>query len=133
MSFQNLTEEQIESMINLGGSAEHQSQNHEVQRAHFSPLLAQPIETAPADVSFLDDVEVELQAELGHTLVQLREVLALRPDQIIDLNRLAGDMVDLKVNNIWLARGEVLVLKDTLGIRITSFKGDRSHPGRGAK
>lgn len=133
MSFLNLTEEQIAAMINPGGSDEYQSQNHGVKRAHFSPLLAQTTEIVQADICCLDDVEVELQAELGQTSINLRDVLALHIDQIIVLNRLAGDMVDLKINDIWLAHGEVLVLNDTLGVRITSFKGDGNHPGRGAK
>lgn len=133
MSFRNLTEEQIEAMINLGGSADYQGQNHGVKKAHFSPLLVQPTEPAQADISCLDDIEVELQVELGGTSINLRDVLTLHPDQVIVLNRLAGDMADLKVNRVWLAHAEVLVLNDTLGIRITSFKGDENHPGRGAK
>ncbi len=133
MSLRNLTEAQIEAMINLGGPANPRGNRQDVKKAHFSPLQPQVIEQSSADISCLQDVEVEMQVELGNTSINLREVLALQPDKVIALNRLAGDMVDLKVNNIWLAYGEVLVLKDSMGIRIASFKGDENYPDRGAK
>lgn len=132
MGFQNLTEEQIKAMINLGGAAG-QNKNHGVKKAHFLPLVPQPTEPAQEDISCLNDVEVEMRAELAGTSINLRELLALQPGQVIALNRLAGNTVDLRVNQVWLAHGEVLVLNNALGVKITSFKGDVNHPGWGAK
>ncbi len=133
MSIRNLTEEQIKAMINLGSSANPRNPQQDVKKAYFSPLLPQATDQKSSDISCLQEVEVEMQVELGCTSINLREVLALQPDKVIALNRLAGDMVDLKVNNVWLAYAEVLVLKDSLGIRIASFKGDENFSDRGAK
>jgi flagellar motor switch protein FliN len=133
MSLRNLTDEQIEAMLNLSSHANSPQPNQGVKKAHFSTLLPQPVDEEQSDISSLHEVEVELQVELGETSINLRDVLALQPDKVIPLNRLAGDMVDLKVNHIWLAYVEVLVLKETLGVRITSFKGDENFTGRGAK
>lgn len=133
MSLRNLTEEQIEAMLHLGDKTDSPFTNQGVKKAHFSPLLPQLAEENRLDISCLNDVEVELQVELGSTSINLRDVLALQPDKVISLSRLAGDLVDLKVNQVWLAYAEVLVLKEKMGIRIASFKGEENYPGKGAK
>jgi flagellar motor switch protein FliN len=133
MSLRNLTEEQIKAMLNLSSHTSPAQRNQGVKKACFSPLQVQPVNDETSDINCLHDVEVELQVELGDTTINLREVLALQPDKVITLNRLAGDLADLKVNHVWLAHAEVLVLKDSLGIRFASFKGDENNEGRGAK
>jgi flagellar motor switch protein FliN/FliY len=119
MSFRNFTEEHVKEMLNMVGEKE--SKNNHIKKAQFSVLEARKVEAAKEDISFLNEVELELEVELGSTVLNLREVINLFEGQVITLNRIAGDTVDLKANNNWLAHGEVLVLNEVLGIRISSF------------
>jgi len=77
----------------------------------------------PADVAHdlerLRDVPVELAVEIGRTRMTIGETLALCPGSIITLNRLAGEPVDLLVNGKPIARGEVVVIDEEFGLRVT--------------
>jgi flagellar motor switch protein FliN len=72
-----------------------------------------------ADLSRLHDVPVELSVEIGRTRMTIGETLALGPGAIVTLNRLAGEPVDLLVNGRPIARGEVVVIDEEFGLRIT--------------
>ena len=67
----------------------------------------------------LHDVPVELAVEIGRTRMTIGETLALGPGAIVTLNRLAGEPVDLLVNGRPIARGEVVVVDEEFGLRIT--------------
>jgi len=71
------------------------------------------------DLERLRDVPVELAVEIGRTRMTIGETLALGPGSIITLNRLAGEPVDLLVNGKPIARGEVVVIDEEFGLRIT--------------
>ncbi|MEA4924155.1 MAG: FliM/FliN family flagellar motor switch protein [Syntrophomonadaceae bacterium] len=130
MSFQNFTEEQIESLLNLGDD---QSSGPKVKKAQFTRFTPPKVEETRENINFLNDVELEFKVELGTASISLREVLNLHEEQVLPLNRIAGDTVDVKINNVWLAHGEVLVLNEVLGIRISSFSRDEEIWSRGAK
>ena len=72
-----------------------------------------------AELERLHDVPVELAVEIGRTHMTIRETLALGPGSIVTLNRLAGEAVDLLVNGKPIARGEVVVLDEEFGLRVT--------------
>ena len=74
-----------------------------------------------ADFGLLHDVELEVTAELGRTRMSVRELLALAPGAVIELDRAAGGPVDLLVNDRVIARGEVVVIDESFGIRITEI------------
>jgi flagellar motor switch protein FliN/FliY len=74
---------------------------------------------AGAELERLYDVHVELAVEIGRTHMTIRETLALGPGSIVTLNRLAGEPVDLLVNGKPIARGEVVVLDEEFGLRVT--------------
>ena len=74
---------------------------------------------AGADLARLHDVPVELTVEIGRTRMTIGETLALGPGAIVSLNRLAGEPVDLLVNGTPIARGEVVVIDEEFGLRIT--------------
>jgi len=74
---------------------------------------------AGAELERLYDVPVELAVEIGRTHMTIRETLALGPGSIVTLNRLAGEPVDLLVNGKPIARGEVVVLDEEFGLRVT--------------
>ncbi len=74
---------------------------------------------AAADLERLHDVPVELAVEIGRTRMTIGETLALGPGSIVTLNRLAGEPVDLLVNGMPIARGEVVVIDEEFGLRVT--------------
>jgi flagellar motor switch protein FliN/FliY len=81
-----------------------------------------PAEAVGGDAPELErlyDVPVELAVEIGRTHMTIRETLALGPGSIVTLNRLAGEPVDLLVNGKPIARGEVVVIDEEFGLRVT--------------
>lgn len=74
-----------------------------------------------ANISMLMDVVMQVTVELGRTRMSLRQVLDLQKGSVIELDRLAGDMVDVFVNDHMIARGEVVVVDDKFGVRITEL------------
>jgi flagellar motor switch protein FliN/FliY len=72
-------------------------------------------------MDILMDVQLELTVELGHASVPVREVLQLGPGAIVKLDKLAGEPVDVLVNGKLIARGEVVVVDETFGIRIAEL------------
>jgi len=72
-------------------------------------------------LDLLHDVEMEVTAELGRTRMSVRDLLSLAPGTVIELDRLAGGPADLLVNGRLIARGEVVVIDENFGIRITEI------------
>ncbi|MEV1289863.1 flagellar motor switch protein FliN [Micromonospora sp. NPDC049679] len=72
-------------------------------------------------LDLLHDVEMEVSAELGRTRMSVRELLSLTPGAIIELDRAAGTPADLLVNGRLIARGEVVVIDENFGLRITEL------------
>ena len=91
----------------------------------FETTTAGPVEPAAhaavsaEELARLHDVSVELAVEVGRTRMTIREALALGPGSIVTLNRLAGEPVDLLVNGKPIARGEVVVIDEEFGLRVT--------------
>ena len=75
-------------------------------------------------IDMLRDVEMEVTCELGRTRMTVRQLLALAPGDVVELDRLAGAPADLLVNGTLLARGEVVVVDESFGLRITEIVGD---------
>lgn len=72
-------------------------------------------------IDMLRDVEMEVTCELGRTRMTVRQLLALAPGDVVELDRLAGAPADLLVNGTLLARGEVVVIDESFGLRITEI------------
>jgi flagellar motor switch protein FliN/FliY len=72
-------------------------------------------------IEMLRDVEMEVTCELGRTRMTVRQLLALAPGDVVELDRLAGSPADLLVNGTLLARGEVVVVDESFGLRITEI------------
>jgi flagellar motor switch protein FliN/FliY len=72
-------------------------------------------------IDMLRDVEMEVTCELGRTRMTVRQLLALAPGDVVELDRLAGSPADLLVNGTLLARGEVVVVDEGFGLRITEI------------
>jgi len=79
--------------------------------------------TIPPNLELLLDVQVKLTAELGGAQLPMRDVLQLNPGSVVKLDRASSAPVDLYVNEKRIARGEVVVVDDVYGIRITEVCG----------
>jgi flagellar motor switch protein FliN len=75
------------------------------------------------DLRRLSAVPVDLSVEMGRTRMTVGETLELRQGSIITLNRMAGEPVDLLVNGTAIARGEVVVIDEQFGLRVTEVLG----------
>ncbi|MBI5833083.1 MAG: flagellar motor switch protein FliN [Armatimonadetes bacterium] len=77
--------------------------------------------TQVGDLDLLAEVVLVLSAEIGRTDMSISDVLKLRPGSIVELDKLAGEPVELYVNDCCIARGEVVVVDDSFGIRVTEL------------
>jgi flagellar motor switch protein FliN/FliY len=84
---------------------------------------AAPAGRRAAGLELLRDVEMEVTAVLGHTRMTVRELLSLTPGSVVELDRAAGSPADLLVNGTLIARGEVVVVDEEYGIRVTELVG----------
>ncbi len=76
-----------------------------------------------SDISLIKDIPLELTVELGRTRRHVKDVLDLGPGSVVELDRLVGEPVDLLANGKMIARGEVVVVDENFGIRITQITG----------
>lgn len=94
-----------------------------VQAVEFQPLpqAATSPQVAPGNLQLLLDVPLQLTVELGRTEKTVKEVLDLVPGSIFELDRVAGEPVDIYVNGKLVAKGEVVVIDENFGVRITDI------------
>ena len=91
----------------------------QVQFAPFSPTAN--LANAPENIDILMDVPLEVTVELGRTSKSIKDILDFTPGTIIELNRLAGEPIDVLVNGKYVAKGEVVVMEEAFGIRLTEI------------
>jgi flagellar motor switch protein FliN len=103
-------------------------------QVEFAPLEPSVVTDAgaAADLERLYDVTVELAVEVGRTRMTLGQALALGPGSVVTLDRLADKPVDLLVNGKPIARGEVVVIDEEFGLRITEVVSPRHGRGEAA-
>lgn len=77
----------------------------------------------PGDLHLLADVELTVTVELGRVRLPLRDLLRLQEGTVVELDRLAGAPVDVLANGTPIARGDVVVVGDELGVRISELIG----------
>ena len=96
----------------------------DVQPVGFSSMSPTPIRTAApgqANLDLVHDVPLEISAVLGQTEMSLREVVAMQTGSVFELDKLSTDPIDLYVNNILIARGEVVVVDDKFAVKISEL------------
>ncbi|GAB4435795.1 MAG: hypothetical protein Kow0031_17540 [Anaerolineae bacterium] len=89
---------------------------HPVQ---FAPLESPSGGGQPSNLDLLLGVTLQVTVELGRTKMNIEEILHLGPGSVVELEKLAGEPVDVLINDKMIARGEVVVLDDRFGVRIT--------------
>jgi flagellar motor switch protein FliN/FliY len=75
----------------------------------------------PETIDMLMDVNMQFTVELGRTQMPVRQILELQNGSVVELDRIAGDAVDVFINEHLMARGEVVVVDDKFGVRITEL------------
>lgn len=79
-----------------------------------------PVET-PNDIDFILDIPVQLTVELGRTKIAIKNLLQLAQGSVVELDGLAGEPMDVLVNGCLIAQGEVVVVNDKFGMRLTDI------------
>jgi flagellar motor switch protein FliN/FliY len=88
----------------------------------FAQLTAQPGEGPAAnDIDLILDIPVQLTVELGRTKVPIRHILQLAQGSVVELDGLSGEPMDVLVNGCLIAQGEVVVVNEKFGIRLTDI------------
>jgi flagellar motor switch protein FliN len=87
---------------------------------HTETATATPMGDAPSnDIHMVLDIPVQLSVELGRTKVPIKHILQLGQGSVVELDALAGEPMDVLVNGYLIAQGEVVVVNDKFGIRLT--------------
>lgn len=93
----------------------------DVSRAEFQHLSEPAARPAPRNIDLLMDVSLPIAIELGRTRMSISDILAMGPGSVVELNKLAGEPVDVLVNGKIVAKGEVVVIDENFGVRITQL------------
>ncbi len=98
-------------------------QDINIQPAQFQSFMPTPNLTgiAPENIDLIMDVPLEVTVELGRTSKSIKEILDFSPGTIIELDKLAGEPIDVLVNGKFVAKGEVVVIEESFGIRVTEI------------
>ncbi len=92
-----------------------------VSRAEFQHLSEPAGKQEPRNIDILMDVNLPVSIELGRTKMSISDILGLGPGSVVELNKLAGEPVDVLVNYKIVAKGEVVVVDENFGVRITQL------------
>jgi flagellar motor switch protein FliN/FliY len=92
-----------------------------VQSVQFPSLMPQPTPQEQGNIGLIMDVFMEMTVELGRTRKLIKEILGMGEGTIIELDKLAGEPVDILVNHKLIAKGEVVVIDENFGVRVTEI------------
>lgn len=92
-----------------------------VQQVKFGPLTKTEAPKETGNISLIMDVPLQFSVELGRTQKTIKDILDLGPGAIVELDKLAGEAVDIYVNGKSIAKGEVVVIDENYGVRITEI------------
>ena len=107
------------------GRAETASEVHEaadqISPASFANFAPTTGSTAGNDINMILDIPVQLTVELGRTRIPIKNILQLAQGSVVELEAMAGEPMDVLVNGCLIAQGEVVVVNDKFGIRLTDI------------
>jgi flagellar motor switch protein FliN len=93
----------------------------QVAPAAFTNFAATPTHAAGNDINMILDIPVQLTVELGRTRIPIKHILQLAQGSVVELEAMAGEPMDVLVNGYLIAQGEVVVVNDKFGIRLTDI------------
>lgn len=98
---------------------EHQSGTN--KKAAMSDLRDDSMPSSEVNLDVVLDIPVSISMEIGRTKISIRNLLQLNQGSVVELDRLAGEPMDVLVNGTLIARGEVVVVNEKFGIRLTDI------------
>lgn len=122
---QQLSQAEINALFASVGPAPEAQAKADPRPAAFPSLERPAVEAAhnPASIGLLANVELEVTVHLGQTKRPIRDILSMGPGSVLELDRLAGESVDILVNGRLVARGEIVVIGENFGVRIAELIG----------
>jgi flagellar motor switch protein FliN/FliY len=81
--------------------------------------------TAQEEIQHIADISIEIEVQLDQRPMKLSEILSLEPGSVIEMHRSAGENLDILVGSKVAAYGELVIIENTMGVRITDFRIDR--------
>ena len=115
----NSTSNEAEKAVSAQPAAPQPQMEQPIQFQAFNPSIAQV--AGAENIGLIMDVPLEVTVELGRTTKSIHEILDFAPGTIIELNRIAGEPIDILVNGKYVAKGEVVVIEESFGVRITEI------------
>ena len=76
------------------------------------------------EVAHLADTRIDLEVELDRKIMTLRELLHIEVGGVLRMNRSAGENIDILVDGVLIGLGEIVIIDDTMGVRVTGFRND---------
>ncbi len=104
---------------------------HAADRTDLPPAETTPRQENPLGFRFVGDIVLRITVDLGEADMTVRDILNLKRGSIVELNKLAGEMIDISVQGYSLGRGEVMVISDALGVRLTEVGLNEENMGDG--
>jgi flagellar motor switch protein FliN len=99
-----------------------QNTEQKTEEAGFEELKAERKENnTRKDIEFILDIPLELTVQLGMTKMLIRDLLQLGQGSVVELDKLAGEPMEILINNKLVARGEVVVVNEKFGVRLTDI------------
>jgi len=105
----------------LNEQAESEAADASAGAANFDELTDDSIPGTDVNLDVVLDIPVNLSMEIGRTKISIRNLLQLNQGSVVELERLAGEPMDVLVNGTLIARGEVVVVNEKFGIRLTDI------------
>jgi len=97
-------------------------EKNNIRKIEFEELEDDKENNENQDIEFLSNIDMELKVELARTTRTTKDILTLEEGSVIKLEKIAGENVDILFNQKRIAKGEVVLVDESYGIRITSFK-----------
>ncbi|MCG7904168.1 MAG: flagellar motor switch protein FliN [Candidatus Thiodiazotropha lotti] len=91
------------------------------EAASFDELTDEAVSTGSVNMDAILDVPVTISMEIGRTKINIRNLLQLNQGSVVELDRLAGEPMDVLVNGTLIAQGEVVVVNEKFGLRLTDI------------
>lgn len=91
-------------------------------RVGNAALGSLPTEALPSALGFVLDVDLNVSVEVGRAQLPVRRVMELRPGSVIELQRSASDPVEIYANNRCIGRGEIVIVGEQFGVRVTDLR-----------
>jgi len=101
-------------------------ETHTASEHTFEEELAPSEQSEYLALEDLDEITMQVSAELGRTKMHVRDILQLTKGSVVPLDKLAGEMADVRVNDILIGKAEVVVIGDNINVRIAEIYGMES-------